>query len=109
MTAREIVRTEPDVRPRGWRCSGCGRVYCICSRRPEPDLARRYQTAPEPGDDVAAAVALREALAGVVVHLDPAQATAAGRLLAWSDSWPSQQKAALAALLAAARSAGGAR
>ena len=109
MTARELVRTEPHVRPRGQRCSGCGRVYCICSRRPEPDLSSRYQPTGEWRDDVAAAVALREALAGVVMHLDASQARAAGRLLVWSDSWPAAQKAALAALLSAARAAGGTR
>ena len=98
-----------DLRPHAWRCGGCGRVYCVCSRHPEPDLSARYETPAALGDDVAAAVALRDALSGLLVHLDASQSTAAARLLAWSDSWPAAQKAALAALLDAARAAGGVR
>lgn len=117
---------------RGFRCSRCQRVYCICPRRPaspldtalgtitvagltaavdgvarsEPDLSARYRVPAAPAapvDRIRSAWALTQAIDGL--DLD----RSAHKLLVWADSWSAENVAGLVALIEAARAAGGAR
>lgn len=73
---------------------------------PEPDLSARYRVPSrpaEPVDRVRAGYVLAWAVQGLALDHD------AFRLLAWADGWSAADKAALAALVEAARTSGGAR
>jgi hypothetical protein len=73
---------------------------------PEPDLSARYRVPSrpaEPVDRVRAGRALARALQGLDLDHD------SFRLLTWVDSWSAANKAALASLVEAARTAGVAR
>lgn len=77
---------------------------------PEPDLSARYRVparAAESVDQDGAVQALMDALRGLEVGAE--QDRAVHRLLVWTEQWSSVDQAALAALLQAARAAGGAR
>jgi hypothetical protein len=70
----------------------------------EPDLSARYRLPSrpsEPVDQIRAGQALETAVAGLDLDHDTF------RLLTWADSWAAADRAALAALLEAARTAGG--
>jgi hypothetical protein len=72
----------------------------------EPDLSARYQVPSrpaEPVDQVRAGRALERAVQGLALD------HAGWRLLAWADSWSAADRSALAALVEAARAAGGVR
>jgi hypothetical protein len=71
---------------------------------PEPDLSARYRLPSrpaEPVDQVRAGHVLAWAVQGLALDHD------AFRILAWADGWSAADKAALAALIEAARTTGG--
>jgi hypothetical protein len=73
---------------------------------PEPELSARYRVPSRPGepvDQVRAGQALSAAVEGLALDHDTF------RLLAWADSWSAVDRAALAALVEAARAGGGVR